>query len=496
MTHPLLLEINTRCWLRDLSIRAGGPVTLATVPDEVLAAWQRDGLTDVWLMGVWTTGAKARALAAAEPSIRRQCDTVLPGWTEADLPGSPYSIADYRVPESLGGEEGLHAFRARLNAAGIRLMLDFVPNHLGIDHPWVTARPELFVASPGQRKDAFCASTDRGEVWLAHGRDPYWPGWTDTVQLDYRLTPTAEVMTELLLQVAGRCDAVRCDVAMLLLREVFEKTWSDWPADAEQAPAMGEFWSRAIGRVKRDRPDFLFLAECYWGLGERLQTLGFDHTYDKTWLDELYAGRPAAVISHFARQPQSVLEHSAHFLENHDEPRVASRLSLAEHRAAALAMLTLPGMRFLHEGQLEGARLQLPVQLGRRPSEPLNEAVRALYRQMLDAIQMTNIGRGRGQVLSPQPAWPENPTAGNVLSVFWGASTPTPALAVVNLASHPSQCRVPLPIAHGNESAWNLRDALGTESWKRDVDELTGPGLFLDLPAHAAQLFTLEPMRD
>jgi hypothetical protein len=236
----------------------------------------------------------------------------------------------------------------------------------------------------------------------------------------------------------------------------------------------------------------VFLAECYWGLGERLQALGFDFTYDKTWSDELYAGNGAAAVRHLNEQSKSCIEHSAHFLENHDEPRVASRLSLVEHRPAAVAMLALPGMRFLHERQLEGARVQLPVQLGVRPSEPVDEGVCALYRQILAALRVTGVGEGEANLLKARAAWPGNPTAENILLVLWGASKSRAALAVVNLAGHASQCRVSLPISHEPAATWRLRDVLGAESWERSAEELGGPGLFLDLQAHAAQLFVLE----
>jgi hypothetical protein len=490
--HPLLFQVNTRCWLHRLSDAAGTPVTLASVPEEALREWIGMGVTDVWLMGVWTTGPKARALALAEPNIRRQCDLILPGWTDADMPGSPYSIAAYQVPETLGGDAGLRRFRQRLNEQGLRLMLDFVPNHLGIDHPWVSSRPNLFVQADGERKDAFAAQTSDGERWLAHGRDPYWPGWTDTVQLDYRRAETWKAMTGVLVEVARRCDGVRCDVAMLLLREVFESVWNDWPLTGHPERAAGEFWEQAIAQIKRERPGFSFLAESYWATEERLQTLGFDFTYDKVWIDELCARRPASVVSHFRSKPPEFVARCAHFLENHDEPRVASRLSLEEHRAAALAMLTLPGMRFLHDGQMEGARLHLPVQLGVRPVEPVDGAIAAMYAQLIPAVNGAGVGHGRGTVLEPRSAWPDNPTAENMLISFWDGAGRLPALAVVNFASHPSQCRVCVPLEGPGDRRWHLRDVLGSEKWERATAELTEPGLFLDVPAHAAQLFVLQ----
>src|SRR5439155_7454980 len=170
--HPLLYEINTRCWLRELSDQAGEPITLANIPDFQFAAWQKLGFTHLWLMGVWATGPRARAEALNHPGLRAACDQILPGWTEADITGSPYAVADYQVPDTLGGEAGLATFRQKLHAHGIKLVLDFIPNHLGLDHPWLSERPHLFVQSPSQLPEIFPQETIVGLRWLAHGKDP------------------------------------------------------------------------------------------------------------------------------------------------------------------------------------------------------------------------------------------------------------------------------------------------------------------------------------
>src|SRR5436190_1276696 len=107
MNHPLLYEINTRCWLRELSESHQRTITLATVPETVFALWQKFGFTHIWLMGVWPTGPLARSLALKEPGLRRAYDEVLPGWRDDDVGGSPYSIAAYEVMTALGGEAGL-----------------------------------------------------------------------------------------------------------------------------------------------------------------------------------------------------------------------------------------------------------------------------------------------------------------------------------------------------------------------------------------------------
>src|SRR6266446_1472811 len=233
MPHPILYEINTRCWLTDLSRQAGRPVTLGDVPESAYAEWTRLGFTHIWLMGVWTTGPRARAEALKHPDLRRAFSELLPDWQETDVGGSPYAIADYTVPAALGGEAGLKLFRQKLNDRGLKLLLDFVPNHLGLDHPWVRERPDLFIQSPAPAPDTFQEQTSFGPVWLAHGKDPYFPGWTDTVQLDYRRPATRAAMTGLLQSVASRCEGVRCDMAMLVLNDVFAKTWERFAANGE-----------------------------------------------------------------------------------------------------------------------------------------------------------------------------------------------------------------------------------------------------------------------
>jgi hypothetical protein len=493
MPHPLLYEVNTRCWLRALSAIHGTGITLASVPDSELAGCQKLGFTHIWLMGVWTTGPRARAEALKAPELRRAYDEALPGWTEADVAGSPYAVGDYQVPPALGGEAGLREFREKLHRHGLKLLLDFVPNHVGLDHPWVRDRAELFVQSPCEAPGTFAQPTRAGVRWLAHGRDPYFAPWTDAVQLDYRRVVTRSMMTQLLQSIAGRCDGVRCDMAMLVLNDVFAKTWESFPIANHQSPAA-EFWSSAIPVVKETHPGFLFLAEGYWGLEARLRTLGFDYTYDKTLYDGLVSRDALGVQRHLLGMPADAVSRSAHFLENHDEPRIAGILSPAEHRAAALLILGLPGMRFLHDGQLWGARLKIPVQLARRSLEPKQSGIANLYEQLLTTLPGTAVGQGRGELSKPREAWAGNPTARNFVIVQWQKQAPEFDLVVVNLSSTRSQCYAPLSIEGLAAHNWAMTDLLGPERYKRSGDDLQTQGLYLDLAPHGAQLFHFEPI--
>ena len=491
MHHPLLYEINTRCWLRELSQQHGQQVTLASVPDAEFARWRQLGFTHIWLMGVWTTGPRVRAHALEHPQLRAAFDTILPGWRDEDVGGSPYAIADYKVPRTLGGETGLKKFRQKLHAHGMKLILDFVSNHLGFDHPWVVQRPELFVQSPMQVPETFSQETADGVRWLAHGKDPYFPAWTDTVQLDYRRPETRAAMTELLQSVASRCDGVRCDMAMLLLNDMFADTWGQFIGPV---PPASEFWAETIPLVKNTRRDFLFLGEVYWDLESRLHTLGFDYTYDKRLYDCLVERRHADVQRHVLDMSPDLVNASAHFLENHDEARIAARLNVAEHRAAALLVLGLPGMRFLHEGQLTGSRIHTPVQLRRRQLEPVLTEMATWYDRLLSALRESATGHGEGKLLRPRPAWPENPTAQDFILVQWQARPRQFDLVVVNLASHRSQCYAPLSIEGLSDTNWSMRDVLGPERHERFGNDLQTQGLYLDVPPHGAQLFHFEPL--
>ncbi len=493
MPHPLLYEVNTRCWLRALSAASMSAVTLANVPDSELAAWQKLGFTHVWLMGVWTTGPRSRAEALKDPQLRRAYDEALPGWSDADVLGSPYAIADYQVPPALGGEEGLKEFRRKLQRHGMKLVLDFVPNHVGLDHPWVTEQPDLFVQSANEVPGTFAQQTDAGLRWLAHGKDPYFPPWTDSVQLDYRRPATRSAMTGLLQSIAARCDGVRCDMAMLLLNDIIAKTWQGFPAAERESPGS-EFWASAIPAVREAQPEFLFLAEAYWGLEARLRQLGFDYTYDKTLYDVLATRDAIGVQRHLLGMGAGAVAGSAHFLENHDEPRIASILSPAEHRAAARVILGLPGMRFLHEGQMHGAQRRVPIQLGRRPEEPSRAEVADIYEQLLRILPGTAVGRGSSGVLAPRSAWAGNDTARNFVIVQWQDRAPRFDLVVVNLAPHRSQCYAPLTIESLAAHNWAMKDLLGQEFYKRSGDDLHNQGLYLDLPPHGAQLFHFEPV--
>ena len=438
-------------------------------------------------MGVWTTSEPSRDQALASSELRDWYDRVLPDWEPEDVAGSPYAIREYNVPSELGGNEGLAEIRRRLNERGISLILDFVPNHVGLDHSWLTFWPELFMPGRPGSVEAFKFASQDGDHWIAHGKDPYFPPWFDTAQLDYRRADTHRAMLETLRLVASQCDGVRCDMAMLILFDVFRRTWKNTLCTAEETSR--DFWTDAIPAIKKLHPDFTFIAEAYWDLEKELQRIGFDFTYDKWLYDHLMNDASDAAHDHLTKADRPFVSRSVHFLENHDEGRIAAKLNWEKHKAASVLNLCLPGMRLVHEGQLTGAKIHIPVQLSRRPDEDEDETISAHYEWLLKAIKATAVGHGEGIVLTPFPAWSTNETHRHIIAVQWQQSPEEFDIMVVNLAAHDAQC-ILQPEAPGIfRNHWKMDDLLSGKSYTKPGAELMNKGLYLGLTSRAAHIY-------
>lgn len=485
--YPSLYQINTRVWLTE-----HGGFTDADL-DHVAGL----GFDWVWLLGVWQTGSVGQAISRTHPQWQNEYHALLADFREEDVCGSPFAVQAYRVHTDFGGDDVLERLRDRLAARGLKLLLDFVPNHTAPDHPWVWEHPEYYVRGT----DANLAAephnfrrveTSRGPLVLAHGRDPYFPGWPDTLQLNYRHAGLREAMTQELLDIARRCDGIRCDMAMLLLPDVIQRTWGDkaLPADGTR-PVHTPFWPEAIARVRAERPDFLFMAEVYWDLEWQLQQQGFDYTYDKRLYDRLHVRDAEAVRAH-ERAGLDFQQKLVRFLENHDEPRAAGAFPPCVHKAAAVATYCVPGLHFFHEGQLEGRRVKASVHLARRPAEPVDETLRTFYQRLLKCLQRTELRNGDWKLLDCRPAWDENRTWNQFLAYWW--DDPRGRLLVaINYGPTQGQCYVGLPPAGFPGRTFLLRDLMSDVRYERAGDELAARGLYLDITEWCYHVFEITP---
>ena len=483
---PTLYQINTRVWLTELSRTLGRRATLDDIPDRELDRLREMGFDWVWLLSVWQTGAASRQVSRSSDVWRKEFEETLPDLREEDIAGSGFAITGYTVHGNLGGDAALARLRERLGKPGLRLMLDFVPNHTGLDHSWVEDHPEYYV--PGSELDAAQAPENytwarrkQGDLLLAHGRDPYFPGWPDTLQLNYGNPATQQAVIGELLKIAGQCDGVRCDMAMLVLPDVFERTWS--------IPTQ-PFWPNAIRRVRERVPDFCFMAEVYWDLEWTLQQQGFDYTYDKRLYDRLREGHARPVREHFHAR-MDYQNGMARFMENHDEPRAAAVFSSEVHRAAAVVTYLSPGLRFFHQGQLEGWRKRVSPHLIRAPLEHPDEALEQFYERLLAAIRQPVVRDGQWQLLECVPAWEGNWTWDCFLAFAWQGPDDHRLLVTVNYAPNQSQCYVRLPFTDLEGGQWRLEDQMEQARYDRDGSDLHAHGLYLDEPDWKARVFSL-----
>jgi glycosidase len=490
--YPTLYEINTRVLLGEI----GPGTTLDGIPDALLDRLASQGIDIVWMLGVWQTGPAGRQVSLTTPQWWQDYRRDLPDVTADDVCGSPFAVRSYTAHEDFGGDAALARLRERLRRRGLRLLLDLVPNHTALDHPWVQAHPEFYVrgteADLAREPRNWCrALTGRGPLVLAHGRDPYFPGWPDTLQLNYRHAGLRSAMRDELLNIADRCDGVRCDMAMLLLSDVFLHTWGDaaLPADGT-APVDEPFWPDAIAAVRARHPEFQFLAEVYWDLEWVLLQQGFACTYDKRLYDRLRAGEAGPVRAHLGA-PLTFQNHCARFLENHDEPRAAAVFTPDRHQAAALVTFLTPGLRFFHEGQFEGRRAHASVHLARRRSEPADPALQAFYERLLGCLKRPQVRHGHWELYACRPAWEGNATWGQFLAFGWEGGPRL--LAAVNYGATRGQCYVKLPLPELRGKRVLLRDLLSTAQYERDGNELLSNGLYLDMAPWGYHLFEMKP---
>ena len=483
---PILYEINTWPWLEDLGRQAARPVTLASVP---AAEWDRlaaFGFDAVWLMGVWERSPAGIAITNQNRSLTEELRRTLPDFRKQDHVGSAYCIRRYRVAPELGGPEGLAAARAALAGRGLRLVLDFVPNHVAPDHPWTDEHPEFFIQ--GDEKDrarAPDAFVRCGTRVYACGRDPFFPAWRDVVQLNAFNSGLRAAARETLDAIAGQCDGVRCDMAMLVLNSVFGQTWG---TGAGGCPGT-DYWREIIPAVRAAHPEFKLIAEVYWDRERELHRQGFDFCYDKRLYDQLVRPEPTRMRRRLASD-STFQEKLVRFIENHDEPRAAATFAPAHARAAAVGFLTLPGAKLLHEGQIEGRKMHLPVCLGRRPEEPVEADLAGFYKKLLAAIRTKVFREGTWRLCHPI-GWPDNSSYRNLVAWCWRHEDHR-SLIVVNLSASRAQARVRMPWPELRGRAWRLCDAFATESYDRNGNEMIEPGLYVDLGGFGFHCFRLE----
>jgi hypothetical protein len=488
----IIYEINTWVWLTELSTRYGQPITLASVPDEALDAIALPGIDAIWLMGIWQRSDYAHQISM---KWKEQYRSALPDMTDDDVVASAYAIGDYRVNDAFGGREALASLRARLAQRGLKLILDFVPNHVGADHHWLNTHPDYIVQGTVQDlatrpSDFFAHVSPTGERRIfAHGRDPYFPGWSDTAQLNIFSNGLRAAIRDVLLDIASQCDGIRCDMAMLMMRSIFATTWQQ---HVGPAPSK-EYWIEMIGAVRAQYPQFMFIAEVYWGKEYELLLQGFDYCYDKVFYDRVESGDVQRLRQHLVSE-LAYQQRLLRFLENHDEPRSYETLGPRRVLPASTLLLTLPGATLLHQGQLEGRRAKLPVQIRRAPAETHHPGLREHYLRLLRATDIPLFRDGNFYLFIVNPARARSQSYLNLLAYGWHQpSTGDFRLVVVNTTDKRSQGRIDLsPWTWLIGRHWHLYNTMDGEEFSRQGGAMTREGMFIDVDPYESLILRFE----
>ena len=475
--HPILYEISTRPWLYELSQKYGKTITkIKQIPTAEFDNLQKHGIEIVWMMGVWKLGTYG-----LEFDRKQDYSNVLHGWTKDDVIGSPYAITEYTCNPDIGTDADLVWLRQQLNKRGMKLMLDFVPNHSAVDAPTASNHKNYYMRAPNGKTDSKRYTSDG----LAYGKDPYFDPWRDVIQWNYWEPQTRQFMKQNLLTVLKYADGARCDMAHLILNDVFGNTWKEELTAWGYSKPSTEFWAYAFKEAKQKYPDAILLAEVYedWEI-TKLHELGFTYCYDKALLDKL-EGTAYVVNDYIHYKTESYWGHVAHFVENHDENRAVYNMAgdVEKAKAAGTIAATLGGMIFFNHGQWDGLKNKLDVHLRRGATESKNSNV-AKYYDKLTSIIVDPAFKGPNYYFVYNMSGDRK----NDFIAYIREKGNSHYLVVVNYISTYGCAEVPIYNIAGSGNI-KVKEMISDVEYTRNAETIRGVGLTVCLSGYQAQIF-------
>ena len=494
-SNPHLIEINTRLWLKQLRVKYSLPeMKLSSVPDEEWQEMRHLGFDVVWLVGVWEPSQESERIAREDKALLEDLKNLAPGFGPEAVGASPYSVHWYRLNEELGFEWELKALKEKLNSMGMKLMVDLVSNHTAKDNPYIKECPDCFINGSEEdfkaHPDWFFEIQDDGKKrYIAYGRDPNFPAWTDSAQLNYFNPATRDRMLSVLMRIADMADGVRCDMVMLTLNEIHDTTWGWLLTPGGYKRPQEEFWESAIRAVKEKHPEFVFLAEVYWGLEWRVQQIGFDYTYDKGTYDRLRFQGPQEGRGHL-RAEKLYQKRSARFIDNHDEQPSLIAFGRQKAMAAGVIISTIKGLRFYNDNQVDGIKVRVPLQLKELYERVSDQEVKKFYAKLLKITDHPAFHGGEWALLEVRQCDPENHTNANILAWSW-AQRRTLKVVVVNYSAEESCGVVNVSIKNEGETT-AIFEELSDRFFSFKSGELAGGLKLQQMPPYSAYIFDVE----
>jgi glycosidase len=394
MPSTVLMAKSTYVWMAQLSKQYGRHIgRLDEIPDEALATLAHHGINSLWLIGVWER-------SRASKTIKLLCGN-------PDAVASAYSLFDYTIADDLGGEPAYIVLRDRAYHHGIRLASDMVPNHMGIDSPWVIEHPDWFISRQDtpypaytfngpdlshdgrveiKIEDHYFEQSDAAVVfrrrdtasnetrYIYHGNDGTSFPWNDTAQLDYLNPAVREQVIQTILHVARLFPVIRFDAAMTLAKRHFHRLWFPGPGSSGAIPSRAEygmsqaefdrcmpheFWREVVDRVAAEVPGTLLLAEAFWLMeGYFVRTLGMHRVYNSAFMNMMRDEENAkyrSVIKNTLEFDPDIMKRYVNFMSNPDERTAVDQFGTGDKCfGVAVMMSTLPGLPMFGHGQIEG----------------------------------------------------------------------------------------------------------------------------------------------
>jgi glycosidase len=394
MPRLVMIAKSTYVWLDQLSKKYQRHIyRLDQIPDEELDILAEQGFTGLWLIGLWER-------SHASETIKKICGN-------PEAMASAYSIYDYRIAENLGGEAAIDNLKDRAWQRGIRLASDMVPNHMGIDSPWLVEHPDWFLSldycpypsysftgtnlSADSRisiylEDHYYDRTDAavvfkwvdnqtGEVrYIYHGNDGTSMPWNDTAQLNYLNPEVRQAVTDTIFSVANKFSIIRFDAAMTLTQKHYQRLWFPEPGAGGDIPTRTEngleteaflnhmpeeFWRQVVDRFSESNPDTLLLAEAFWLMEAYfVRTLGMHRVYNSAFMNFLkneHNDQFRTSIKNVLQFNKEILKRFVNFLNNPDEETAVTQFGKDDkYFGVCTLMATLPGLPMFGHGQIEG----------------------------------------------------------------------------------------------------------------------------------------------
>lgn len=410
MENYSLLEITTRPFLYIISQKYSRQITkINQIPESEFDEWKNKGFDWIWMMGIWQIGEYGLNHDRTNPNRIKKYNQICPDWKPEDVIGSPYSIVSYTINPELGTEDDILWLRKELNQRGMKLMLDFVPNHTAFDSYEITKENKIdfYVHFPDNVdiKEANLTEEQFERIYgphkIAFAGCLDWKPWTDVAQLNYMNEEMRKSRIEILMKIASQCDGIRCDVADAILNDAFWKKWHFELEKSGYSQLTTEFWADSISAVKSKYKNCIFLAESNYDSNGELKKCGFDYVYDRLVFTQFEKEEKFdfKVIENVVNDPE--IHRYSHMIENHDECRSLKTCSydpIKEHCAAIIA-LTIPGLHFFNQDQWCGYRYEIGVHLRRAIKEEPNNEFITFYNKLFNILKMDILRSGNYSVI-------------------------------------------------------------------------------------------------